>query len=167
MQYVSVGENTKLEKDIWKMRQLNLFLKKQKKIILKKLDLLLFGAKTNKRFYILFLTTWVNRKANCRYLQDRWQIEIFFKWIKQNLKIKTFLNIKNAVLSQIWIAMIYYLLLAYIKVQTNLSLSMLELSRMFAEVFLDRISIIDLLSLKPASIAQIKKSRASPQLSFF
>jgi len=46
----------------------------------------------------------------------RWQVEIFFKWIKQNLKIKTFLGTrKNAVLTQLWTAMIYYLLLAYIK----------------------------------------------------
>lgn len=48
----------------------------------------------------------------------RWQIEAFFKWIKQNLKIKTFLGTtENEVLSQIWAAMIYYLLLAYIKYQ--------------------------------------------------
>jgi transposase len=40
----------------------------------------------------------------------RWQVEIFFKWIKQNLKIKTFLGTsENAVKTQIWIAMIYYL----------------------------------------------------------
>jgi len=40
-----------------------------------------------------------------------WQIELFFKWIKQNLKIKSFLGTTpNAVLSQIWVAMCYYLL---------------------------------------------------------
>jgi len=49
--------------------------------------------------------------------KSRWQIELFFKWIKQNLKIKSFLGTnKNAVLSQIWVAMCYYLLLAYIKI---------------------------------------------------
>ncbi len=46
--------------------------------------------------------------------KDRWQVELFFKAIKQNLKIKAFLGTsKNAVLTQIWIAMICYLLLAY------------------------------------------------------
>lgn len=46
--------------------------------------------------------------------KSRWQIELFFKWIKQNLKIKSFLGTsKNAVLIQIWIAMCYYLLLTY------------------------------------------------------
>ena len=48
--------------------------------------------------------------------KDRWQIEIFFKTIKQNLKIKSFLGTsRNAILSQIWVAMIAYLLLSYMK----------------------------------------------------
>lgn len=48
--------------------------------------------------------------------KQRWQIELFFKWIKQNLKIKHFLGTsQNAVMSQIWVAMIHYLLVAYIK----------------------------------------------------
>lgn len=46
--------------------------------------------------------------------KDRWQVELFFKAIKQNLKIKAFLgSSRNAVMTQIWIAMISYLLLAY------------------------------------------------------
>ena len=52
--------------------------------------------------------------------KSRWQIETFFKWIKQNLKIKSFLGTpKNAVRAQIWAAMIYYLLLSFIKFQTK------------------------------------------------
>jgi IS4 transposase len=51
--------------------------------------------------------------------KSRWQIELFFKWIKQNLKIESFLGTsKNAVMTQIWVAMCYYLLLTYIKYQT-------------------------------------------------
>jgi len=50
----------------------------------------------------------------------RWQIELFFKWIRQNLKIKSFLGTsKNAVMSQIRVAMCHYLRLAYIKYQTK------------------------------------------------
>ena len=44
----------------------------------------------------------------------RWQVELFFKWIKQHLKIKTFLGTSRTVLTQIWVAMSYFLLLAYI-----------------------------------------------------
>ena len=47
--------------------------------------------------------------------KERWKIELFFKWIKQNLKIKTFLGTsENAVLTQIWIALCVYLVLAYL-----------------------------------------------------
>ena len=78
----------------------------------------------------------------------RWQVEIFFKWIKQNLKIKTFLGTsKNAVLTQIWTAMIYYLLLAYIKYQTKYKHSLLHLTRVIKECLFKRADIIDLLNL--------------------
>ena len=47
----------------------------------------------------------------------RWQIELFFKWIKQNLRIKTFLGTsENAVMAQVWAALVHFLLVAYIKV---------------------------------------------------
>lgn len=99
--------------------------------------------------------------------RDRWQIELFFKWIKQNLKIKTFLGTsRNAVMSQIWVAMIYYLLLAYIKFQTKFKKSLLELTRMIREVLLIRRDLIDLLSLEEKTVFRLKKEE-SPQLSFW
>ena len=82
--------------------------------------------------------------------KSRWQIELFFKWIKQNLKIKSFLGTsKNAVMSQVWVAMCYYLLLAYIKYQTKYAHSMLELSRVIRETIMDRRALVDILTLKP------------------
>jgi hypothetical protein len=81
--------------------------------------------------------------------KQRWQIELFFKWIKQNLKIKSFLGTsKNAVLTQIWVAMCYYLLLSFVKFQTKYSYSMLELARIFNNTLLTRINIIELLSFR-------------------
>ncbi|MCD6309276.1 MAG: transposase [Candidatus Eremiobacteraeota bacterium] len=48
----------------------------------------------------------------------RWKIEIFFRWIKQNLKIKIFLETSpNVLMTQIWMAMVYYFLLAYVKIR--------------------------------------------------
>lgn len=62
--------------------------------------------------------------------QERWQIEVFFRWIKQNLKIKTFFGTsENAVLSQIWIALITLLLLAYFKFKSKLGESLSEIHR--------------------------------------
>jgi hypothetical protein len=79
----------------------------------------------------------------------RWQIELFFKWIKQNLKIKTFLGTsENAVMTQVWAAMIYYLLLAFIKFQTRYAYSMHELARIIGEVLLEHVDIIEVLKLK-------------------
>lgn len=97
----------------------------------------------------------------------RWQVELFFKWIKQHLKINTFLGTsKNAVMIQIWVAMIYYLLLAFIKYQTRFTGSILELSRMIGEVILQRVQIIELLHLTPKTIVRLK-SRDHPQLTLF
>jgi len=55
-------------------------------------------------------------------------VELFFKWIKQNLKIKSFLGTsKNAVMIQIWIALCVYLLLAFLKFQSKLKISMQQI----------------------------------------
>ena len=61
----------------------------------------------------------------------RWQIELFFKWIKQNLKIKSFLGTsKNAVMTQIWIAICAYLLLAWMKFANRIDRSLQQILRL-------------------------------------
>lgn len=63
--------------------------------------------------------------------KERWQIEIFFKTIKQNLKIKTFVGTsKNALLVQIWTALIAILLLKYLKLRSSLNWSLSNLIAM-------------------------------------
>lgn len=89
--------------------------------------------------------------------KERWRIELFFKWIKQNLKIKSFLGTsENAVLSQVWVAMIYYLILSHIKSQTKFARSLLELTRMVRETLFTRRTMIDLLSLSPKNLFKFK-----------
>ena len=89
--------------------------------------------------------------------RSRWQIELFFKWIKQNLKIKSFLGTsKNAVLTQVWIAMCYYLLLTYIKYQTKYGYSLLQLSRVIREMLFERKNLIDILTLKPERLLAVR-----------
>ena len=57
--------------------------------------------------------------------KSRWQIELFFKWIKQHLKVKRFVGrSKNAVMTQLWVAMCMYLLLAYLKFVMRVSWSL-------------------------------------------
>lgn len=99
--------------------------------------------------------------------KSRWQIELFFKWIKQNLKIKSFLGTsKNAVMSQIWVAMCYYLLLAYIKYQTRFAQSLLYLSRVIRETLMDRKALIDILTLKPERLVKIQTEPIQYQIIF-
>jgi len=89
--------------------------------------------------------------------KSRWQIELFFKWIKQNLKIKSFLGTsKNAVMIQIWVAMCYYLLLTYIKYQTKYGYSLLHLSRVIRETLFERRNLIDILTLRPERLRFIQ-----------
>ena len=60
--------------------------------------------------------------------KDRWQIELFFKTIKQLLKVKSFVGTsQNALLSQLWVALIAYLLLAYLKFKSKFSWSLYTL----------------------------------------
>ena len=93
----------------------------------------------------------------------RWQVELFFKWIKQHLKIKTFLGTsRNAVLTQIWVAMSYFLLLAYIKFQSRFQRSIFLLHRLVQNTLLDRLSLIDLLRLPERKIQAVRNM--GPQL---
>ncbi len=83
--------------------------------------------------HYVFLTN--NFKLIAKTIADiykaRWQVELFFKWIKQNLKIKSFIGTsKNAVMTQIWIALCVYLLLAFLKFQSKLKKSMQHMLRL-------------------------------------
>ena len=91
----------------------------------------------------------------------RWDIEEFFRWIKQNLKIKSFLGTsENAVLIQIWTALIYYLLLAYIKFQTQYKFTILHFARVLKEALFKKVDIIDILNFSPH---RLKKAREPDQ----
>ena len=95
--------------------------------------------------------------------KHRWQIELFFKWIKQNLKVKTFLGTsENAVMTQIWAAFIYYLLLAFIKFQTRYAYSMHELTRVIGETLMEHVDIIEVLRMKFEKLKLLKPNQ--PQL---
>ncbi len=95
----------------------------------------------------------------------RWQIEAFFKFIKQNLKIKTFLGTsQNAVFTQIWAAMCYLLLLAYLKYQTKYRNSLYYLHRLIRSGLLLKITLIDLLGLNEKRLSRVRDDDL--QLSF-
>ena len=72
----------------------------------------------------------------------RWQVELFFKWIKQHLRIKTFYGAsENAVKTQIWIAVSVYLLVAIIKKRLNLDASLYTLLQIFSVTLFEKIPL--------------------------
>jgi hypothetical protein len=77
--------------------------------------------------------------------KDRWAIERFFCWIKQNLKIKTFIGrSENAVLTQIYVALIVYLLLSIMKHMSKIGQSLQQILQMMQLHLMDKVSIEDL-----------------------
>ena len=71
--------------------------------------------------------------------------QLFFKWIKQNLKIKTFLGTSsNAVLTQVWIALCVYLLVAYLNFKAKLGSSMQQILRVLQLNLFARRDLIEL-----------------------
>ena len=77
----------------------------------------------------------------------RWQVELFFKWIKQHLRIKAFYGTsKNAVKTQIWIAISVYVLVAIIKKRLNLDLSLYTILQILSVTAFEQIPIIQVLT---------------------
>lgn len=88
-------------------------------------------TETGKRYVFLTNNFTLAARTIADIYKARWQVELFFKWIKQNLKIKSFVGTsKNAVMTQIWIALCIYLLLAFIKFQSRIRKSAQQILRL-------------------------------------
>lgn len=97
--------------------------------------------------HLVFLTNNFELKPEeiAQLYKHRWMIEIFFKWIKQHLKIKTFWgNSTNAVKTQIWIAISVYVLVAIVKKQFAVKQSLYEMLQIFSLTALEKTSINEL-----------------------
>jgi len=78
--------------------------------------------------------------------RQRWQVELFFKWVKQHLRIKAFLGTsENAVKTQIWIAVCTYVLIAIVKKRLKLSHSLYEILQILSLTMFETIPINQLL----------------------
>jgi hypothetical protein len=93
---------------------------------------------------LIFLTNQFGLPAAtiCALYQSRWQVELFFKWIKQHLRIKRFFGTsENAVKTQIWIAVSVYVLVAIVKKRLNLEASLYTLLQIFSVTLFEKIPI--------------------------
>lgn len=95
---------------------------------------------TKKHYVFVTNAFHLSAKTIADIYKQRWQIELFFKWLKQNLKINTFLGTShNAVLTQIWVALCRVLVLAYLKFEARLSWSLQQMLRLLQlNLFLKR-----------------------------
>jgi len=107
-------------------------------------------SETGKHYVFLTNNFTLAAKTIADIYKARWQVELFFKWIKQNLKIKSFIGTsKNAVLTQIWVAMCMYLLMAFIKFQSKLKKSMQQILRVLQLNLFEKRTLFALLQDEP------------------
>ena len=77
----------------------------------------------------------------------RWQIELFFKWIKQHLRIKAFYGTsENAVKTQIWIAISVYVLIALVKKKLNLDITLYTFLQILSVSVFEQVDILQLVT---------------------
>ena len=106
-----------------------------------------FDIETNKRFTFLTNNFTLPALTIVRLYKRRWSIEIFFKWIKQYLRIKTFFGTtENAVKTQIWIAISVYVLVAIIKKELEIELSLSEILQILSIVLFEKVHITQVLT---------------------
>jgi hypothetical protein len=99
-------------------------------------------TKTGKRLVFLTNQTALPATIICALYKARWKVELFFKWIKQHLRIKRFYgNSENAVKSQIWIAISIYVLVAIIRKRLNIEASLYTLLQILSVTVFEKVPI--------------------------
>jgi hypothetical protein len=97
---------------------------------------------TKKRFSFLTNNFMLPALTIALLYKSRWQVELFFKWIKQHLRIKAFYGVsQNAVKTQVWIAMSVYVLVAIVKKRLNLDVSLYKLLQILSVTLFERTPI--------------------------
>ena len=125
-------------------------------------------AETNKDYVFLTNNFRLSAATTAAIYKRRWQIELFFKWIKQNLQIRTFLGTsENAVMTQIWVALMHFLLVAYIKFLTKVEISLTEITARLREHLMGNSHLLELLSLDRKALAKPPDWNSPRQLELF
>jgi len=150
MRYDVLEQNFNLDKTtgLRNDKSVLLTIEKSKKLYPQKLRLVEFYDKENDEL-LVFLTNNFDVTALdvANLYKNRWQIEVFFKWTKQNLSIKKFWGYsQNAVKIQLWVAIIAYLIVAYIKHVFNCKLSIYEIMQILGVSVFDKTPIKELLT---------------------
>jgi hypothetical protein len=109
-----------------------------------------YDADNERRFGFLTNNFALPALTIARLYRSRWQIELFFKWIKQHLRIKAFYGTNdNAVKTQIWVAISVYVLVAIIKKELRIERSLYEILQILSVTLFERIPIFRALNEPP------------------
>lgn len=102
-----------------------------------------FDSEQNRRFVFLTNNFELPALTIAELYRSRWRVELFFKWIKQHLRIKSFYGTdENAVKTQIWIAVTTYLVVAIMKKELRLDQSMYEILQILSITILHKIPVL-------------------------
>ena len=122
---------------------------------------------TGVRFVILTNNFDLAASTICRLYHCRWQVELFFKWIKQYLRIKSFFgNSANAVRTQLWIAVSTYVLVATMKKRLDASQSMGELLQILSLTLFEKTPLLQVLREAKMTIEQSNNRDPLPLFEF-
>lgn len=131
-----------------------------------KLRRIRFYDSANDKYFVFLTNNFVLPALTIADLYNcRWQIEIFFKWIKQHLKIKRFYGTsENAVKTQIWIAVSVYVLVAIIKKQLKIDMTLYTFLQILSVTLFEKVHILQLVT---NSRKLIHNSESCNQLNLF
>jgi hypothetical protein len=106
-----------------------------------------YDAKTDKTLVCLTNNFSLPSMTIAELYRNRWQVELFFKWIKQNLRIKTFYGTsENAVKAQIWIAVSVYVLVAIMKKRLKIEASLYTTLQVLSVTIFERVPLLQVLT---------------------
>lgn len=106
-----------------------------------------YDKERNKRYIFLTNNFQLSAESIAQLYKQRWKIELFFKWIKQHLRIKKFFGIsENAIKTQIWIAISVYVLIAIIKKRLNLNTQLYIILQILSVSVFEKIPLSRLLN---------------------
>ena len=124
-----------------------------------------FDAEKNKRLVFLTNNFTLPALTIAELYRCRWQVELFFKWIKQHLRIKSFYGTsKNAVKTQIWIAVSVYVLVAIVKKELKIDLSLYTILQILSVSLFEKIPILQALTFADFNKLDVENSK---QLNLF
>ena len=144
-QNFNIDETTGLRTD----KIIELTVPKSKRLYPETLRIVEFYDQENDELLVFFTNNFDVSALEVAYLyKNRWMIEVFFKWIKQNLTVKKLWgHSENAVKIHLWMAVCAHLIVAYIKIITNTQLSIYEIMQILNTSLFDKTPLQELLNL--------------------